>query len=85
VDIILMLRILVVCPPSSKNPLTTIAVFGPLIIFKLARVAGFIATAVLIDQKIAAHIITSANDITNAPSLRGWQIATWVVTLNDNA
>lgn len=85
VDIILMLRVVAVYPPSLTTLFVTLTVYGPLIIFKILRVAGLIMVAINVDQNITYHVVSAATALTGDMSMRGWEITTWGLTLVDNA
>ncbi|TBU23757.1 hypothetical protein BD311DRAFT_810462 [Dichomitus squalens] len=63
VQAILVLRVLAAYPPKSLPPSRRLVIYGPIIIFKLARIANLIYMAVRLEQLIQAGGGLSSNSV----------------------
>ncbi|EJF60328.1 hypothetical protein DICSQDRAFT_63176, partial [Dichomitus squalens LYAD-421 SS1] len=63
VQAILVLRVLAAYPPKSLPPSRRLVIYGPIIIFKLARFANLIYMAVRLEQLIQAGGGLSSNSV----------------------
>ena len=87
VQAILILRVLAAYPPRSMPPSGRLIIYGPIAIFKLARIANLVFMAVRLEQIIQAGGGLSSNSVFTV-SQAVWSLpsakAEWFLQLFDD-